>query len=91
MSKYAKGRRAEYEVKKKLQEEGYLVVRSASSKSPFDLVAIRDDFILLIQVKVNQKTTQKLIKELEKIPVPDCVLKEIWTKWDRKGFEVLQL
>jgi len=50
---YDKGRRAEYKVRYVLQGQGYIVVRSAGSKSPIDLVAINPSTkrILLIQVK----------------------------------------
>jgi len=50
---YEKGRRAEYRVRYVLQGQGYIVIRSAGSKSPIDLVAINPSTkrILLIQVK----------------------------------------
>jgi len=50
---YERGRRAEYRVRYVLQSQGYLVVRSAGSKTPVDLVAINPSTreILLIQVK----------------------------------------
>lgn len=37
---YAKGRRYEYKEKKIWEKDGYLVIRSAGSKSPVDLVAV---------------------------------------------------
>ena len=41
MSRYAKGRNVEYEVKKIFEKEGWIVTRAAASKGPFDLVATK--------------------------------------------------
>ena len=41
MSNYRKGRSYEYRIKKKLEKEGWLVIRSAGSHSLFDLIAIK--------------------------------------------------
>ena len=51
-SPYKKGARYEYYVKQLLEEEGYLVVRTAGSHGPFDLIAIDKGKreILLVQV-----------------------------------------
>jgi len=61
--KYNRGRSFEYRVKKYLENEGYLVVRSAGSKSPFDLVAISlkvyQPQILLVQCKYGAKISKK--------------------------------
>lgn len=48
---YVKGRRLEYEVKQYLMQKGWFVVRSAGSHSPFDLIAIKDGVVSLIQCK----------------------------------------
>ena len=65
---YNRGRAFEYRVKKHLEDRGYLVVRSAGSKSPFDLVAIptkeyEEDNgfsnVLLIQCKYGAKISKK--------------------------------
>ena len=37
---YEKGRRVEYVIKKKLEERGFLVLRSPASKGAFDLLAV---------------------------------------------------
>jgi Holliday junction resolvase len=49
---YAKGRSFEYKVKRYLENNGYLVVRSAKSAFP-DLTAIRHGKVFLIECKVN--------------------------------------
>lgn len=53
---YEKGRRYEYKEKKIWEEDGYLVIRSAGSKSPIDLVAVPCSLVeeqpfILIQLK----------------------------------------
>jgi Archaeal holliday junction resolvase (hjc). len=66
---YIKGRNKEYRIKKKLEQEGYYVIRSAGSHSYFDLVAINTEKkeILLVQVKTRiDKKTEELYKNLEK-------------------------
>ena len=50
---YAKGARYERKAKRILEKAGYLVIRSAASKGPFDIVAIKKNDVRLIQVKVN--------------------------------------
>jgi len=92
MSNYARGRKKEYKMQAHLREEGYLVVRSAGSKTPFDLIAIpmvknRQDHALvrLIQVKVRKMSTAEVeeTKELRKT-VPSCCRIEMWVLEDRK-------
>jgi hypothetical protein len=51
-SAYQRGRAFEYRVRDRLRECGYFVVRSASSKGPCDLIAVRADGApLLVQCK----------------------------------------
>lgn len=62
---YAKGRAREYRTKKKLESQGYIVIRSAGSHSPIDLVAIHPEFkqIVFIQCKprkFSKKEEQRL-------------------------------
>jgi len=47
---YERGRRFEYRVKRFLEGEGWVVIRSAGSK-PIDLVAFKDGVILFIECK----------------------------------------
>jgi len=66
---YIKGRNKEYRIKKKLEQEGYYVIRSAGSHSFFDLIAIHKEKkeILLIQVKTKiDKKIEELYENLEK-------------------------
>jgi Holliday junction resolvase len=65
-SPYRKGVRYEYYVKQLLEEKGYLVVRTAGSHGPFDLVAIDKEKreILLVQVTKKKSIPSELKKEL---------------------------
>lgn len=75
---YKIGRQFEYYIKQKLKKEGALVIRSAGSHSPFDLIAIKPDGIYFIQCKrAKYVPVNRLKKELtelkEKIfpPIPN--------------------
>jgi Holliday junction resolvase len=92
MSNYARGRRKEYKMQGFLRKQGYLVVRSAGSKSPFDLIAIpmmkhSEDYapVRLVQVKVRKMTSAE-VEETKKLrkKVPSCCRIEMWVVQDRK-------
>jgi hypothetical protein len=51
MSNYRRGRDAEYAARNLLQEKGYSVVRSAGSKTPFDLIAWNSEDLFFLQIK----------------------------------------
>jgi hypothetical protein len=52
VSRYAAGRRLEWKTRKALKNRGYLVIRSAGSKGPADLVAFKDNhFPVFVQCK----------------------------------------
>ncbi len=54
-AKYRIGLIFEYEVRDWLRDRGWLVMRSAGSKSPVDLVAVRNNQVLLVQCKKGTK------------------------------------
>lgn len=57
---YEKGRNAEYYVKKKLEGMGFVVVRSAGSKSGgVDLVAVDARRVFFVEVKAYRLTPYK--------------------------------
>jgi Holliday junction resolvase-like predicted endonuclease len=71
VNKYQKGNRRELEARKMLEEQGYLVDKKPRTKwhSPdlfgmFDLLAIKGDECLLIQVKSNKSDFYKSRKAL---------------------------
>lgn len=51
---YRKGRRKEYELKDMLEENGWVVLRTAGSHGFADLVAIRAGKVRFIQVKPDR-------------------------------------
>ena len=88
-----KGRRLEWKARDELRKEGYLVVRSAGSRTPIDLIAIGLNKILLVQVKatkIKDTTLQsftKDIQQLEEIPCPQCCIKELWIWYNNNGWK----
>jgi len=58
---YIKGRHYEYLMKKKLEKEGYKVIRAAGSHGEWDLVAIHPILreIKLLQIKYKKKHLSK--------------------------------
>ena len=54
VTKYQTGTRLEYIARDKLRNAGFIVVRSAGSKGPLDLVAWREDDLRFIQCKRTQ-------------------------------------
>ena len=50
---YRRGYNFEDRCRKALERLGYVVVRSAGSKGPADLVALRDGVVLLVQCKLD--------------------------------------
>lgn len=55
MTAYTKGRAFEYRVRNDFAAGGYLVTRSPQSRSPWDLIVIGRELVLLVQCKVNGK------------------------------------
>jgi len=89
---YKKGRKGEYEVINKLREKGYIAVRTAGSHGPFDVIAIKNNTILLIQVKTGKGPVPKNIgREIASLKTKNNmkVYKELWIKPHRKKFVVL--
>jgi Holliday junction resolvase len=67
---YHRGVEREHYIKKKLEKQGYFVIRSAGSHSPVDLVALKKGEIRLIQSKKSKyvrPAEKKKIEETEKI------------------------
>ncbi|MBT9252190.1 MAG: hypothetical protein KM296_00545 [Brockia lithotrophica] len=86
---YRKGRNAEYAVKRKLEKEGYIVIRSAGSHSPADLIAVNEEKIVFVQVKSTNNPSQirqmfmQAKKELSSLPSPPYVEKRVYVKLER--------
>jgi len=89
ITSYRKGYKKELELIRNLKRERrfHVVVRSAGSRTPFDIVAISKSEILLIQVKTGKRRFRKEIKRLKRIKVPSCAKKQLWV-YD-KGWKML--
>ena len=87
-SRYGKGYRRERLVRKHLRKQGFLVFRSAASKGPWDLIAVKDHIILFIQVK-SQKPTAKDREIFKTITFDRLIVhKQIWVYTPYKGFKI---
>jgi len=68
MTRYQKGRSLEYYVKRRLESEDYLVMRTAGSHSPFDLICVNMDGsgeVLFVQVsKRFERKKYEALKDL---------------------------
>lgn len=79
---------------RKARDEAYekgatLVVRSAGSHGPFDLVAFYPDRVTLIQVKSSKYELSKAMKlTLSNLDIPDHIGMELWLYRLRKPFLV---
>lgn len=89
-SKYTSGRNKEYQTKQVLEKEGYIVLRSAGSKGVFDIVAIGDTVVRLIQVKSTIKDVKfnDEIERLRSINTPACCTKELWVYYRGKPVQI---
>jgi len=79
-SPYRKGYLRELEVMRILRNSGkfQVVFRSAASHSPFDIVAISNSKILLLQVKTGKFNFKKEVNKLKAIQTPKSVEKQLW-------------
>jgi len=85
-SAYRKGYLRELEVMRMLRGSGkfQVVFRSAASHSPFDIVAISKQKVLLLQVKTGKFHFEKELNKLKSIKTPRNVEKQLWIlnkKW----------
>lgn len=64
---YTRGRSREYQVLRKLRDEGWFCSRSAASHGPVDIFAGRNGSVLMVQVKSGKARASKAEKEILKI------------------------
>ncbi len=95
MTNTRRGHDTERKCAQELKALGYDVIRSAASKSIWDIIAVGPHDIRLIQCKRTKKTTRSaaapksVIKEMRSAPAPSVgVNKQLWTWVDRKGWVV---
>lgn len=84
-----KGAEIEYEAMHTLERMGYIVMRSSGSHGPFDLCAIDDDHVRLIQVKASEDAVRPAdilaLQALCKKLAPCCSV-ELWVRHGPKSF-----
>ena len=85
MNHAQKGARRERQSRELLEREGFLVIRSAASKSPFDLVAIKADSIVLLQCKANRPPSPAERAAMLAVPVPDICRRVVHVWRDGEG------
>lgn len=86
---YRRGVHYERRAMKELQANGYLVVRSSGSHGVFDLWAVNEDHLLLVQCKATKANGSNYTKEKEEmfaIKTPVFCRKELWVWVERKGW-----
>lgn len=95
MAQYHRGRITEYEVMRILREQGYDVIRAASSKGRYDVIAFDRDGqrdTRLISVKRSGKyeycrdTLTSERRRLGGIVVPPYHQQEVWVWLDNSGW-----
>jgi len=59
VTNYARGRRFEWRVRDVLRGEGWLVLRTAGSRGPVDLIALRPGEVRFIQCKTRYPTDRE--------------------------------
>jgi Holliday junction resolvase len=79
-SSYRKGYLKELEVMRILRSSGKfeVVFRSAASHSPFDIVAVSKNKVLLLQVKTGKFSLKRELEKLKAIQTPRSVEKQLW-------------
>lgn len=83
MTQYQRGALAERWAKQELIDCGFhTVVRAAGSRGVFDLVAIGENAIKLVQVKRVQSGPMPSFSEdlavMREVQVPECCSRELW-------------
>ena len=64
---YTRGRSREYQVLRKLRDDGWLCSRSAASHGPVDIFAGREGRVLMVQVKSGKSRASKAERETLKL------------------------
>jgi len=64
MTNYEKGKRFEQKIAKEARESGLIAIRSAASKSPYDIIILNNEkrLIQFIQCKTGNISDKKLTK-----------------------------
>lgn len=87
MNRKAKGSRRERQITSVLSNRGYSYTRAAASLGAWDIIAMNDRLIILIQAKSNCWPGKKEMQKLKDFKIPDSenILKLVWRIDDQKG------
>ena len=85
MTPYQRGARLEYRARDVLRQQGYVVVRSAGSHGPADLIALNRREILLVQVKHAGQPLRPALNALASLPTPPHTRKQVWVYEPARG------
>ena len=91
MTNYDRGVYLERKARDVLIQNGYVVIRSAGSRGPMDLVAIGANEIILVQVKKKGSNVSSGREELESFLCPSNCKKQLWVKEPRKDWEITDI
>lgn len=82
---YRAGRAREYQAMHMLRDIGFAVSRNAGSHGLWDVMAINENIVRLIQVKKGSaKQTPEEREAFRVLPVPENCTKEVWS-WSKRG------
>ena len=87
----AKGRRLEHKTIRRLELQGYDCTRSAGSKGKWDIIAIGENGIKLVQVKANRPPGSKECREMIQASVPHNATKEYWVWKDNAREPIIKV
>ena len=87
----AKGRRLEHKTIRRLEAEGYDCTRAAASKGTWDIVAIGNEGIRLIQVKANRAPGSKERRQMVMAAAPPNASKEFWVWKDNAREPIIKV
>jgi len=87
---YVRGRRFEYEVKKKMEDDGYFCVRSAGSRGLVDLLCVKKGSRpVMVQCKRSTKCSgSALLTAFEKLTLKDLAVRHgcsAMLAWEKNG------
>ena len=91
VNQYRRGARIERLLRKKLESEGYYVVRSAGSKGAVDLVAWNMNRIIAIQVAKIGVKTKKDFDRLRTVPITGYNFFHYMYEYDRGEWKITKV
>ena len=89
MASYSRGARRERVAKAVLERAGYEVIRAAGSHGRYDLVAIGNGKVKLIQVKSRNPSRREIERYLEGEEGKFELEREIWVWLEKDIFKVI--